>query len=142
MAHEWQSGKYVISTDSNRLDVSLIHDFLSNTSYWGQGRSLDQVKRSLKHSLNFGVFEGDKQIGFARVVSDFTTFAWIADVFVSPDYRGQGLGRWLLEVITGHPELQGLRRWILATRDAHELYRKFGFKELAEPRRWMERNDS
>ena len=139
MTQEWHRGEYVISTDSERLDLFFIHDFLSNDSYWAQGRSLEVVRRSIQHSLNFGLFNADQQIGFARVVTDFATFAWLADVFIIDDQRGLGLGRWLVEVITAHPQLQGLRRWILATRDAHELYRRFGFQEIGEPRRWMER---
>jgi len=139
---EWHRGNYVISTDNTRLDVAVIYDFLSNDSYWAQARSLELIKRSLENSLNFGLFFGDSQIGFARVVTDYATFAWLCDVFVVDDHRGEGLGIWLMEVVTGHPRLQGLRRWILATRDAHELYRKFGFNELSLPARWMERYDN
>jgi len=142
MPQEWQRGEYVISTDKNRLDVLLIHDFLSRTSYWAQGRTLDVVKRSLENSLNFGLFQGNKQIGFARVVTDYATFAWLADVFILDEYRGRGLAKWLMEVINTHSRLQGLRRWVLATRDAHELYRQFGFSELSQPERYMERRDS
>jgi len=97
------------------------------------------VQRAIENSLNFGVFDGGKQIGFARVVTDYATFAWLADVFIIDEYRGRGLGVWLIEVITSHPNLQGLRRWILATRDAHELYRQFGFNELVNPQRYMEK---
>ena len=139
---EWHRGNYVISTDNTRLDVAVIYDFLSNDSYWAQARSLELIKRSLENSLNFGLFFGDSQIGFARVVTDYATFAWLCDVFVVDDHRGEGLGVWLMEVITDHPRLQGLRRWILATKDAHELYRKFGFNELSLPARWMERYDN
>jgi GNAT superfamily N-acetyltransferase len=142
MKQEWQRGNYVISTDITRLDVSFIYDFLSNDSYWAQGRSLELVKRSVENSLNFGLFDGDSQIGFARVVTDYATFAWLADVFVVDEHRGEGLGRWLIEVVTSHPQLQGFRRWVLATLDAHELYRKFGFNELSQPARWMERYDN
>lgn len=139
---EWQRGEYVISTDKNRLDVLLIHDFLSRTAYWAQGRTLDVVKRSLENSLNFGLFQGNKQIGFARVVTDYATFAWLADVFILDEHRGRGLGKWLIEVINAHPQLQGLRRWVLATRDAHDLYRQFGFNELIQPGSYMERRGS
>lgn len=135
----WQRDDYLISTDKDRLDIHFIHDFLSNQAYWALGRSFDVVKSSIDHSLNFGVYKKDQQIGFARVVTDFATFAWLADVFVIEEHRGHGLGAWLIEVITNHPELQGLRRWILATRDAHELYRRVGFSELDTPQRWMER---
>jgi GNAT superfamily N-acetyltransferase len=137
--NEWRRGDFIISTDRLRLQVDFIHDFLANTSYWAKGRSFEVVQRSIENSLNFGVFQGDEQVGFARVVTDYATFAWLADVFIAEKYRGQGLGVWLIEVITSHPRLQGFRRWILATRDAHELYRRFGFSEIAELKRWMER---
>lgn len=141
---EWHLDEYTISTEPSRLDVSLIHDYLSNISYWASGRPLALVQRSLEHSLCFGMYKtsavaGPQQIGFARVVTDYATFAWLPDVFVLEAYRGQGLAKWLIEVIVAHPELQGFRRWLLATRDAHELYRRFGFSELNEPARWMER---
>ena len=97
------------------------------------------VQRSIENSLNFGLFKLDEQIGFARVVTDCATFAWLADVFIVDEYRGRGLGVWLIQVITSHPQLQGFRRWLLATRDAHELYRRVGFTELSDPKRLMER---
>jgi GNAT superfamily N-acetyltransferase len=137
--NEWRRGDFVISTDRLRLQLDFIHDFLANSSYWAQGRSLEVLQRSIENSLNFGVFQGDEQVGFARVVTDYATFAWLADVFIVEKYRGQGLGVWLIEVITSHPRLQGFRRWVLATRDAHELYRRFGFSEITELKRWMER---
>lgn len=138
---EWQRGEYTISTDDKRLDIRLIHDFISNHSYWGQGRTLETVQLSLDNSLNFGLYTDQQQIGFARIVTDYATFAWIADVFVLPEQRGRGLSKWLLEVILSHPELQGFRRWVLATRDAHALYARFGFIPLHRPERWMERPD-
>ena len=138
---EWQRGEYSISTDRNRLDIRVIHDFISNQSYWAQGRPLETVQRSLDNSLNFGLHENDRLIGFARVVTDYATFAWIADVFVLPEHRGQGLSKWLMEVIVSHPDLQGFRRWVLATKDAHSLYAGFGFIALHRPERWMERPD-
>lgn len=141
MAEEWQKGEFLISTDRSRLDVAMIHDFLSRRSYWARGRELEVVKRGIENSLNFGVYRQDQQIGFARVVTDYATFAWLADVFVLEEHRGRGLGKWLVEVILSHPQLQGFRRWALATRDAHELYRNFGFHELMRPERWMERPD-
>jgi GNAT superfamily N-acetyltransferase len=141
MNQTWQRGDFAISTESSRLDYELVHEFLSNHSYWAKGRSLEKVKRSIENSLSFGVYKGDQQIGFARVVTDYATFAWLADVFIIEEYRGQGLAQWLMEVIFSHPQLQGFRRWLLATRDAHELYRRFGFSELGEPARWMERFD-
>jgi GNAT superfamily N-acetyltransferase len=141
MTDEYRRGDYLISTDQSRLDLKLIHDFLTNSSYWAVGRSFETVKRSIENSLSFGLYENDRQIGFARVVTDYATFAWLADVFVLESARGNGLGTWLVEVILSHPELQGFRRWTLATKDAHQIYRKFGFKELKRPERWMERRD-
>lgn len=138
---EWQRGEYKISTDDNRLDIRVIHDFISNQSYWGQGRAVEVVQRALDHSLNFGLYRGDRQVGFARVVTDFATFAWVADVFVLADERGQGLSKWLMDVILTHPRLQGFRRWVLATKDAHSLYARYGFIPLHRPERWMERPD-
>ena len=136
----WTRGDYTISTDKVRLDLNVIHSFL-DTSYWAAGRSVATIRRSIENSIPFGLYKGDQQVGFARVITDYATFAWIADVFILEPFRGQGLSRWLMEVIIGHPELQGFRRWVLATKDAHELYRKFGFTELKLPERWMERHD-
>lgn len=141
MAHEFRRGDYLISTDRARLDTNLIHDYLSNSSYWAVGRSVETVRRSIEHSLSFGLYKGDEQIGFARVVTDYATFAWMADVFILDSFRGRGLGKWLVEVMLTHPELQGFRRWTLATKDAHGLYTQFGFTELKRPERWMERRD-
>lgn len=141
MSREWNQGEYLISTDPARLDLLFIQNFLSNVSYWAQGRSLEVVKHSINNSLNFGLFKGDQQIGFARVVTDYATFAWLADVFVVEPYRKKGLGKWLVRVVISHPNLQGFRRWVLATKDAHDLYRSFGFRELKRPERWMERPD-
>jgi GNAT superfamily N-acetyltransferase len=138
---EWQRGEYTISTDNNRLDIHTIHDFVANQSYWAQGRSIETMQRALDNSLNFGLYKNNRQIGFARVVTDYATFAWIADVFVLPDYRGCGLSKWLMEVILSHPELQAFRRWVLTTKDAHSLYARFGFIPLHRPERWMERPD-
>ena len=133
-------GEFTISTDKSRLDLEMIHGFL-NTSYWASGRSIETVERSIENSIPFGVYKGDKQVGFARVITDYATFAWIADVFILDSVRGQGLGKWLMEVILEDPKLQGFRRWVLATKDAHDLYRRFGFSELKLPERWMERHD-
>ena len=141
MIGEWRRGAYTISTDRARLDVGLVHRYLSESSYWAQGRPREVVERSIEHSLAFGVYLGERQVGFARVITDYATFAWIADVFVLEEYRGQGLGRWLSEVMIAHPDLQGFRRWALATKDAHELYRRVGFRELQCAERWMERRD-
>jgi GNAT superfamily N-acetyltransferase len=141
MNKEWRRGDYLISTDQARLDVEAIHDYLSNSSYWALGRSLEAVRRSIEHSLAFGLYKDERLIGFARVITDYATFAWLADVFVLEEFRGRGLGKWLVDVIITHPELQGFRRWVLATKDAHELYRPYGFNELNKPERWMERPD-
>jgi GNAT superfamily N-acetyltransferase len=135
--NEWRRGDYTISTDRARLDVPAIHEFLSTESYWAQGRAFETVRRAVENSLPFGLYKGARQIGFARVVTDYATFAWLADVYVLEEFRGEGLGRWLVEVILSHPELQNLRRWILGTRDAHELYRRFGFKEIEQPEFYM-----
>ena len=141
MEQVWRRGEFEISTERARLDFDVLHDFLSRHSYWARGRSLDLIKRSIEHSLPFGLYKDGQQIGFARVVTDYATFAWLADVFVLEAHRGRGLSKWLMEVIISHPELQGFRRWVLATKDAHELYRRFGFQELRRPERWMERPD-
>jgi len=138
MTQEWHRGGYYISTDKSRLDLAVIHNFLT-TSYWAAGIPIETVKKSLEHSLNFGVYEEGKQVGFARVITDYATFAYIGDVFILEDYRGQGLSKWLMQVIADHAELQGLRRWVLLTRDAHGLYRKTGFTEPVNPERYMEK---
>jgi N-acetylglutamate synthase-like GNAT family acetyltransferase len=138
---QWQQGEYTISTDDSLLDIRVIHDFISRESYWGQGRAIAVVQRALDHSLNFGLYKDRQQIGFARVVTDYATFAWVADVFVLPAYRGRGLSKWLMAVILSHSELQGFRRWVLATKDAHGLYARFGFIPLHRPERWLERPD-
>jgi N-acetylglutamate synthase-like GNAT family acetyltransferase len=137
MPHEWHRGEYRISTDPQLLDLEVVHGFLSNESYWAQGRSLETIKRSIEHSLAFGVYEGERQIGFCRVITDYATLAWLADVFILEAYRGRGLSVWLVETVLAHPELQGLKRWLLATKDAHGLYAKYGFEPLADPERWM-----
>jgi GNAT superfamily N-acetyltransferase len=135
---EFQKDKYTLSTDKQRLDTSAIHNYLSEHSYWAKGRTMEQVLRSIEHSLCFGLYAGREQVGFARVVTDYATFAYLADVYVLEKYRGHGLSKWMIECITGHPQLQHLRRFVLATRDAHALYEKFGFRTLSKPERWME----
>ena len=137
----WKRGEYSISTDQSLLDIELIHDFISNHSYWGTGRAREVVRRSIENSLAFGVYHNEQQVGFARIVTDYATFAWVADVFILPEHRGRGLSKWLMEVIIGHPKLQGFRRWVLATKDAQGLYEQFGFIKLLRPERWMERPD-
>lgn len=136
---EWRQGEFTISTDEERLDFKVIHNFLSTESYWAIGRPMEVIKRSVENSLPFGLYKGEEQVGFARVITDYATFAWLADVFVLDSERGKGLGKWLVEIIVSHPELQGLRRWVLATKDAHELYSRVGFTDLIQPQRWMEK---
>jgi GNAT superfamily N-acetyltransferase len=131
-------GDFLISTDVGLLDLGLIHDFLCNRSYWAAGRPLEVVRRSIEGSLCFGLYHQGQQVGFARVVTDRATFGWLADVFVLEDYRGQGLSKWLVGCIVDHPDLRGLRRLLLGTRDAHGLYERFGFRPLPEPERFME----
>jgi GNAT superfamily N-acetyltransferase len=138
---EQRRGDYGISTDQSRVDVALVHDFLSYSSYWAQGRSLEVVRDSVEQSLCFGLYKGAQQVGFARVVTDYATFACLCDVFVFESHRGLGLGKWLIECVAAHPALRNLGiLFLLATRDAHELYRRYGgFEELQELERWMVR---
>jgi len=136
--YELTRGAFTLSTDKARLDVPLIHDYLSNRSYWAQGRSLEAVQTSIEHSLCFGVYENESLAAFCRIVSDYATFAWLCDVFVLERARGRGLGKWLIESAMAHPQVQTVRRVLLATRDAHELYRQYGgFENLPNPERWM-----
>jgi GNAT superfamily N-acetyltransferase len=141
MTRGWRRDGYLISTDASMLDLEVVHAYLSR-SYWAAGVPEDVVRRSIENSLCFGVYRGEEQAGFARVVTDRATFAYLADVFVLEEHRGQGIGKWLVEVILSHPDLQGLRRWMLATRDAHDLYRRYAFTELARPGIFMERKDA
>ena len=141
MADSWNRDEYQISTDRARLDLIMIHEYLSRETYWAKGRSFEVVQRSIDNSFPFGIYKENRQVGFARVVTDYATFAWIADVFVLPGDRRQGLSKWFMEIILAHPQLQGFRRWVLATRDAHSLYARFGFIPLHKPERWMERPD-
>jgi GNAT superfamily N-acetyltransferase len=140
-AAEYRRGDFMISTDRERLDLDVVHGFLTN-SYWAKGIPRKTVESSIEHSLCFGIYEGGAQVGFARVISDFATFAYVGDVFVLDTYRGLGLGKWLMECITQHPALQELRRWILTTRDAHGLYAQVGFTPVKFPERYMERHDA
>jgi len=130
------NGTFLISTDKTRLDIPYIHKYLRN-SYWAEAIPLETVIRSIGGSLCFGVYDGERQVGFARVISDMATFAYLADVFIDIDYQGKGLGKWLIEVIMADPRLQGLRRFMLATRDAHTLYAQYGFVQLTHTERWM-----
>jgi len=141
-AIESRRGEFLISTDRARLDLDVIHGFLTNC-YWAKGIPRDVVARSIEHSLCFGIYHElgsapSLQVGFARVITDFATIAYLGDVFVIDAYRGRGLSKWMMECITQHPQLQGLRRWILLTRDAHGLYSDFGFTSLKAPERYME----
>jgi len=149
---EWRRGEFLVSTDRARLDLNVVHGFLTNC-YWAKGISRELVDRSIEHSLCFGIYDesgskdsglanparpGVPQVGFSRVVSDLATVAYLGDVFVLEPYRGRGLSKFLLECVTQHPALQGLRRWILLTRDAHGLYQQFGFTPLKSADRYME----
>lgn len=133
---EWQQHEFTISTDPQRLDIAFIHGFLSQ-SYWAKDIPVGVVQRSVNGSLVFGVFRQQQQVGFARVITDKATFAYLADVFVDETFRGRGLSKWLMKTIMEHPDLQGLRRFMLATRDAHGLYRQFGFTAIASPENLM-----
>lgn len=134
---ETHRDRFTISTDPARLDVEAIAGMLKR-SYWASGRSRERLEAALANSLVFGLYDGDKQIGLARIVSDYAVFAYLCDVFIHEDYRGKGLGKWLMQTVHSHPDLQGLRRWLLATRDAHGLYAQYGWKPLNNPERWME----
>jgi GNAT superfamily N-acetyltransferase len=142
MALSWhrEGDEFEISTDAARVDVAAVHSFLTN-SYWAAGIPLETVAQSIQNSLCFGIYRGQEQIGFARVITDRATFAYLADVFVLAAFRGRGLAKWLMQCILSHPGLQGLRRWSLITRDAHGLYQEFGFQQLRTPERWMEKHD-
>jgi GNAT superfamily N-acetyltransferase len=137
---EWRRGEYLISTDRRRLDLELVHKFLSEEAYWSPGVPRATVERSIEHSICFGLYRGSAQVGFARVVSDRAAIAYLADVFVLPSERRSGLGKWLIETVLSHPDLQGLRRFFLGTADAHSLYERYGFRPV-DPARMMERQD-
>ncbi|RRA99860.1 GNAT family N-acetyltransferase [Larkinella rosea] len=131
---------YTISTDPSRLQFDVIHDFLANHSYWATGISRETLQKQMDNStLHFGLYDGDNQIGYAQVLTNFTSFAYLGNVFVLEKYRGQGLSKWLMATVMAHPDLQVIRRWLLATRDAHGLYKQFGFTELAKPETIMEK---
>jgi len=133
---EAKKDNYIISTDPTKLDIDSIADMLTR-AYWAQGRTPEMIAHYVQHSLVFGVYHEGKQVGLARVVTDYATFAWLCDVFIHEDHRGHGLGKWLMETVHAHPDLQGLRRWLLATKDAHGLYKQFGWTQLDQPERWM-----
>lgn len=129
---------YCISTDKGKLDIDAIHEFLSTQAYWCLNIPKDKVQRAIENSFCFGVYQEKKQIGFARVITDFSTIAYLGDVYILEENRGKGISKWLMETIMNHPDLQGLRRWILLTGDAHGLYRPFGWTDLADFTKWME----
>lgn len=137
----WKKDEFEITTDPARIDIGMVHQFLT-ISYWSPGIPLHTVQRAIQNSLCFGVYAEAQQVGFARVITDKATFAYVADVFVVEPYRGRGLGKWLMECMKTHPDLQGLRRWMLVTRDAHQLYRQVGFVTLENPGGWMQIHDA
>jgi N-acetylglutamate synthase-like GNAT family acetyltransferase len=132
-------GEVVISDEPELLDIPFIHQFLSN-SYWAQNIPIEKVQRSIDHSMSFGVYLDKQQVGFARVITDKTTFAYLADVFIADAYRGHGFSKKLMSFIHEHPDLQDLRRWMLGTRDAHDLYRQFGWTDITFPERFMQKH--
>lgn len=133
----YTKGGFTVTTDKGKINIDTLYNSLHRL-YWATNRSKETIVKSIENSLCFSMFKGDKQIGFARVITDNATFAYLCDVYIDEDYRGNGLGIWLLECILNYPDLLELRKWLLATKDAHELYRKFGFSELATPERYME----
>jgi GNAT superfamily N-acetyltransferase len=133
--------RYEIDTDKTRLNLAPIHDFLANCSHWARGIPLDVLQHAIAHSLAFGLYRDGAQIGFARIVTDEATFAYLADVFIAAGERNAGLGQWLIETILAHPPLQGLRRWLLVSRDAASLYRRCGFADLRDSLTYLERFD-
>ena len=137
---EWHKGDFTITTNKTRFDVAAIHHFLTNC-YWAKGIPLKTVERSIEHSMGFAILQGETLVGFARVITDRATYAYLGDVFVLDAWRGQGLSKWLMEVIIGHPELQGLRSFFLQTGDAHGLYRQFGWEVFGSPEKVMKRSD-
>ncbi|HEV7701620.1 MAG TPA: GNAT family N-acetyltransferase [Pyrinomonadaceae bacterium] len=134
-----RKGEYEIDTDKRRLDIAGIHRFLSTESYWAKNRTLEQTLTAIENSLCFGVYRSREQVGFARLVTDKATFAYLGDVYILETHRGQGLSKWLMQTIVEQPDTRHLRRWLLATRDAHGLYEQYGFAQLVFPERWMER---
>jgi GNAT superfamily N-acetyltransferase len=128
---------YEISTSKERVDIDVVYNYLNNESYWAKGMPFEKLQIAIDNSMCFGIYKDDEQVGFARVITDKATFAYLCDVFVLQQHRGIGLSKWLVQTILNHPELQGLRRWTLATADAHGLYKQFGFEVINNPDRWM-----
>lgn len=137
--YEHRRASFLLSTDPARLQTAVIHRYLSEESYWAKHIPLEIVERSIEHSLCFGLYHANDQIGFARIVTDYATFAYLADVFVLPEWRGKGLSKWMMECIHAHPGLQNLRTWLLGTLDAHGLYEQFGWEVHPNPGRVMRR---
>ena len=137
MTNQFEKNGYLISTDKSKLDLEAVHNFITN-SYWAKGISFQDVKKGIENSLAFGVYKQDTQIGFARVITDYSRLAHLADVFILENYRGLGLAKWLMENIMNHPELHSIKKWTLLTDDAHGLYRQFGFQDLKNPETYME----
>ena len=142
MSKIWVHGEYTITTDSAHVNIDVVHCYLSEESYWAKDIPREVVARSIAHSLCFSVLHEKNQIGFARVTTDRATVAYLGDVFILPAHRGHGLSKWLMECVSAHADLQGLRRWMLATADAHGLYAQFGFTPLKALERWMEKHDA
>jgi N-acetylglutamate synthase-like GNAT family acetyltransferase len=134
---EYLRDGYTISTDKSRLDITAIHSYLSGEAYWSKGIPREVVERGIENSLCFGVYQRQRQVGFARVISDYASFAYLCDVFILEPYRAQGLGKWLMSCIMSHPDLQGLRNFLLFTKDAHGLYAQYGFTPVSNPERIM-----
>jgi GNAT superfamily N-acetyltransferase len=135
---EFAREDFTISTDPSRLDLPWIHEYLTNEAYWAKGISFPVFQKSVENALCFGVYYQSKQVGFGRVISDYATFAYLADVFIDEACRGRGLGKWLVDCVRSYPELRGLRRWMLITSDAHGLYQRYGFSPLGHPEKMME----
>ena len=136
--HQWQD--YQLSTSRSRLQFTTLYKYLNEEAYWSKGKvTTEGLQRAIDNSLNFGIYNKDQQIGYCRVVSDGSTMAYLADVFILAPHRGKGLSKWMLSKVLEHPELQNLRRWILLTDDAHDLYRKFGWRELSQAHLYMEK---
>lgn len=138
--HSWTRGDFEVSTDPAKIDIAVVHGFLTGC-YWARGIPEEVVRKSIENSICYGVYKKDEQVGFARIITDRATFSYIADVFILEPHRGQGLSKWMMECIMAHPELHGLRRQALITADAHGLYEQFGFVRVKNPERWMERHN-
>jgi N-acetylglutamate synthase-like GNAT family acetyltransferase len=140
MKSEFKKSSYIISTDKRKLQIKIIHNFLVN-AYWSKGIKIERVKKAIKGSLCFGVYHNKKQIGFARVITDYASFGYLADVFIIEEFRKRGLSKWLMKSIMNHSKLKDLKTWMLATKDAHGLYSQFGFEPLKEPQKFMRKQN-